>query len=129
MPWYPDHYEHDDDPNEQYNSWDDAYDEYSYEEELTFPAYSSDNPLAGYDPDRMWGGPDRISILAMWSGDPAAELYCWSKANQLGGWPWDEHAPVHISYYGNQISPKKQTDINYLVAAFFALILAMLFCS
>jgi len=54
MPWHPDHYEFDDDPNDHNNSWDDMEDDYYYEEGLTSAGYSSNDPLAGYDPNRMW---------------------------------------------------------------------------
>ena len=129
MPWYPDHYEHDDDPSEQYNSWDDMQDDY-YEEELTSPGYSSDNPLAGYDPDRMWGGSDQISIIAMWEGDLSAEMYCYDKSFRLGGFPWDEGVRVHPSYYG--IPGNAEIGDNLMLKIFLVVgvvMIAMIICS
>ena len=123
MPWYPDDY--DDNPSEQDNSWDDMQDVYYYEDELSNTSYSQENPLAGYDPDRMWGGSDQMSITAMHMGDPAAEIYCWDKANRLGGYPWDG-APTHPSYdrteNNKQQSGTTSNVLLWVILAYFGFI-------
>ena len=62
------------------------------------------DPNRPYNPDVEWGGSDKISILAMWEGDYVAEVYCWDKANRLGGYPWDG-APTHESYDNTPKTP------------------------
>jgi len=130
MPWYPDDYEHDDNPSDHYSSWEDMQDDYYYEEDLTSPGYFPDNPLAGYDPDRMWGGSDQISITAMWEGDLSAEMYCFDKSFRLGGFPWDEGVRVHPSYYG--IPGNAEIGDNLMLKIFLvvgAIMVAMIICS
>jgi|GEM_PF-1879742 len=85
-----------------------------------------------YNPDIEWGGSDKMSVTAMWMGDCAAEMYCFNKAQCLGGYPWDG-APTHWSYENGL--PVQKFDFSSLdwkqglmMVAFF-LIAAIILCS
>lgn len=49
----------------------------------------TEHDLYDNEPQEQWDASDDISIIAMWEGDPGAEVYCMMKANRLGYWPWD----------------------------------------
>ena len=83
-----------------------------------------------YNEEIEWGGADDISILAMWMGDPAAEMYCWDKSNRLGGYPWDENVRVHPSYGQPQKRAELQDhDVLNIMYAVGVLVAAMILCS
>jgi len=90
------------------------------------------DPNRPYNPDVEWGGSDKMSVTAMWMGDYAAEMYCWNKAQRLGGYPWDG-APTHTSYEGG--TPVQKFDWSTmtwqqsLAMVGIVLFLAMIFCT
>ena len=82
--------------------------------------------MSDYNSNIEWGPGDDDALLAMWMGDEIAELYCWHKANELGGYPWDEGVRVHPSY----TQPVRITDRDKaIVIAVGILLLALSLCS
>lgn len=80
-----------------------------------------------YNSQTMWGGNDNMAIMAMYMGDPAAEVYCIEKMQDLGGWPWNKGVAVHSSYYPEKPAAMAPIPLELLVIA-SVLVSAICFC-